>query len=91
MIWTRHARKRAEERFPGVDLAAAYRAPSTRRPSKALRRRIARQCPDLRKGFGPRAHDDRYLLVTRELIVFVMAPEDVVVTVFQLRQHPDWG
>ncbi len=79
--WTDHAALRGRQRFPDVDLVAAYQ--SARPAGRATKRQIRIQCPRaaLRWMRGWRG---RYFLVTKDRIVFVVKPPGVVITVFRL-------
>ena len=83
LIVTNHAKARWSERFPKLDIEITYL--QTRSVGRGTRKKVKKSCPE---------HIDlcnikfksRYLLMTRQGIVFVMQPPETVVTVLDFRQ-----
>ena len=82
MKLTRHAKKRWEERFPDLDVENEFA--KVRRVGRAVKKKIKKSCPKNTEYCG-RAFRGRYLMMTREKIVFVMAPGNIVITVLDFR------
>jgi len=79
---TKHATERWAERFPDRDLTLEY-CSARKGIGKRLRRKIGAQCPrHYRYTKGKFA--GRYYLLNRNDIVFVMAPPEIIITVFEL-------
>lgn len=77
---SKHAQMRWRERFPELDMQAEFAA--AKRPGKNQRRKIREQLP--RRSKQVRAFHGRYYLVSPHDVVFVVAPPEVIVTVFPL-------
>jgi len=82
LIATQHAIQRWAERFPGVDMAQAYLS-ATVRVGKKTRAKIQAACP-AHGQFTNGLFNGRYYKMTRDQIVFVIAPPETVITVFRL-------
>jgi len=80
-ILTDHAKERWAMRFQNMDLFEEYSR--ARKPSKKIMKLIRESCPSHQT--EQREFMDAYYLSTRQGIVFIMRPPEVVVTVFDLR------
>lgn len=79
MTLTKHAKERFSERFPDEDLASCY---VTAKPvGKKTKRRVKNSCRKHAHEWC--GYNGKYLLRSRrnERVIFVMAPQSVVVTV----------
>lgn len=83
MTLTEHAQARAAERFPAVDMAAAWRR--ARRCKSHELHAVRQACPQSAARFMARKFAGRFVLVTDCGIVFVVDAPDTVVTVFPLK------
>lgn len=88
--WTRHARQRAAERFPGEDLEKAFK---TAKPASKKVRRIIRQNSPPKVRSTSTAESPRDFYISKcERIVFVVDPPKTIVTVLRYEWHepPRW-
>lgn len=85
--WTDHARERARQRFPGVDLLHAYA--HARRAGRKTKARIRDNCPVSARRWMAQGFKGRYFLIGPERIVFVMQAPNTIVTVFRLEDRPN--
>ena len=85
MRLTKHAQEKWEERFPHLDpLSEWHRA---KKPGKKGRKQIREQCPN-HMDYACRKFNGRYFLISRNSVCFVVAPPEVVITVFPLGLEP---
>lgn len=82
---TRHAKQRWAERFPELDLEEVYEHARYRRVGKKTKRMVAAACP-AHKHYCSGLFNGRYLRMTREGILFVVAPPETIITVMDFRR-----
>lgn len=81
---TQHALDRWQERFPELDIHLEYAC--TKRCGPRMRKRVKQSCPEHVK-FCDRQFRGRYLVSTKEGIVFVMAYPEIIITVLDFRRR----
>lgn len=84
MTITDHAYKRWLERFPELNLVDEY-AKAKRRVGKKMRIKIRESCPKNTQ-YCTRKFNGRYMRMTNEGIVFVVAPPETIITVLDYRK-----
>lgn len=80
--YSRHAMERILERFADVDVDNEYA--TARRVGKRTKQKIKSQCPVEHARWMHGMFKGRYYMISRKKVVFVMAPVEVVITVFPL-------
>lgn len=85
-VWTRHALKRAAERFPDLDLNVELAG--ARAAGKKTKQRIRQMCKrNAAKYMGPSRFSGRYYLRSRNDVVFVIHAPNVVITLLDMRNR----
>ncbi|MFL9611044.1 hypothetical protein ACKF11_13235 [Methylobacillus sp. Pita2] len=82
--WTKNARQKAQERFPGVDLDSKYVLAKRVGQHSKFRKQIKLLCPGPYARWMADGFAGRYYKVTRERIVFVVEQPETILTVFQM-------
>lgn len=85
--FTKHAERRWNQRFPHLDKmeewSDAYRA--RRRIGRSFRLQLKKLCPIARsRGVISKTFNGYYYKMSKNRIVFVVAPPRIIITVFQL-------
>lgn len=82
MIVTNHARQRWNERFPDMCIENTF-AQARNRVGKKTKKKIKESCPNNLQ-YCSSVFRGRYMRMTRGGIVFVIAPPEVIITVFNI-------
>jgi hypothetical protein len=80
--FTPHALERIAQRFAGVDISNAYAC--SKRTGKKTKKKISESCPVASRVWMRHGFKGRYYRITKDKIVFVVAPPEVILTVFRL-------
>lgn len=83
MKLTEHAVKRWNERFSGLDIETEY-LKARQRVGKKTKRKIKETCP-LNAHYCNHEFNGRYMKMTKEGIIFVIAPPETIITVLKIQ------
>jgi hypothetical protein len=86
-VWTSHAKRRSEERFPELDLELLFQ--NSRSVGKSLKKQIKRLCPVAATTWMSGGFKGRYFRIGAGKIVFVIQAPETIVTVFRLGEK-EW-
>ena len=83
-FFSMHACRRWGERFPGLDMQETYNRANVR-TGKKMKKQIADSCKKHREQWIG-TFKGKYIRMTQEKIVFIVAPPETVVTVLDFRE-----
>lgn len=81
---TNHASQRWAERFPDLDIQSEYDS-ARYKLGKSFKKKVKATCPQHLEYCG-REFNGRYMLRTKEGIVFVVAVPETIITVLDFRK-----
>lgn len=84
MRLTKHARERWIQRFPELDIAVEY-CNARNRVGKKMRKMVKETCPRNLFYCG-KTFRGRYMRMTPQGIIFILAPPETVITVLDFRK-----
>ncbi len=84
-MFTKHARERFSERFPGMDFAQTFEGAG--RVGRKVRANISKRCKSHEPASVDRANGVFYRFNKKADAVFVCKEPEIVLTVFSYRRH----